>query len=185
MAKNRRQKVPKSNFQSGFSTSKILRIFLKKNSLKNINLGATFLFLSILCSIKIEQLLFLKFLKNLAFFDSYFWPFNKTHEKIIAIFVISAIMASIWNVFIKFCLHDEKFTPASSRVFGQPHFNLPCRTVSDVCSTDWPKKGSANFKSVKCLYHSKFGHWDISNWNRLSIPLCNNPTEEEFCDRYT
>ena len=49
--------------------------------MKNINLGATFLFLSILCSIKIERLLFLKFLKNLAFFDSYFWPFNKTHEK--------------------------------------------------------------------------------------------------------
>ena len=31
----------------------------------------------------------------LALFDSYFWPFNKTDEKIIAIFVISAIMASI------------------------------------------------------------------------------------------
>ena len=78
--------------------------------MKNINLGATFLFLSILCSIKIERLLFLKFLKILAFFDSYFWPFNKTHEKIIAIFVISAIMASIWNVFIKFHWHDEKLT---------------------------------------------------------------------------
>ena len=67
--------------------------------MKNINLGATFLFLSILCSIKIERLLFLKFLKSLAFFDSYFWPFNKPHEKIIAIFVISTIMASIWKVF--------------------------------------------------------------------------------------
>ena len=67
------------------------------------------MFLSILCSIKIERHLFLKFLKNLALFDSYFWPFNKTHEKIIAIFVISAIMASISNVFIKFCWPDEKF----------------------------------------------------------------------------
>ena len=110
MAKNRRQKVPKSDFQSRFSTSKILWIFLKKFLLKNINLGATFLFLSILCSIKIERFLFLKFLKILAFFDSYFWPFNKTHEKIIVIFVISAIMASIWNVFIKFHWHDEKLT---------------------------------------------------------------------------
>ena len=36
--------------------------------------------------------------------------FNKTHEKIIATFVISAIMASIWNVFIKFRWHDEKLT---------------------------------------------------------------------------
>ena len=110
MAKNKRQKVPKSDFQSRFSKSKILRIFLKKISLKNINLGATFLFLSILCSIKIERLLFLKFLKILPFFDSYFWPFNKTHEKIIAIFVICVIMASIWNVFIKFRWHDEKLT---------------------------------------------------------------------------
>ena len=90
--------------------SKILQIFLKKIPLKNINLGATFCFLLILCSIKIERLLFLKFLKILAFFDSYFWPFNKTHEKIIAIFVISAIIASIWNVFIKFRWHDEKLT---------------------------------------------------------------------------
>ena len=108
MAKNRRQKVPKSDFQSRFSTSKILRIFLKKNLLKNINLVAHFLFLLILCSIKIERLLFLNFLKNLAFFDSYFWPFNKSQEKIDSIFVISAIIASIWNVSIKFRWHDEK-----------------------------------------------------------------------------
>ena len=46
----------------------------------------------------------------MALFDSYFWPFNKTHEKIVAIFVISAIMASIWNVLIKFRWHDEKLT---------------------------------------------------------------------------
>ena len=47
--------------------------------------------LLILCSIKIERLLLLKILKNLAFFDSYFWPFNKSEEKIKVIFVISAI----------------------------------------------------------------------------------------------
>ena len=78
--------------------------------MKNINLGAHFLFLLILCSIKIERLLFLKFLKILAFFDSYFWPFNKSEEKIKVIFVISVIMPSIWNVFIKFRWCDEKFT---------------------------------------------------------------------------
>ena len=33
---------------------------------------------------------------------------------------------------------------------------LTCITVSEVCSTDWPKKDSANFKSIACLYHSKF-----------------------------
>ena len=110
MAKNSCQKVPKSDFQSQFSTSKIIRIFLKKISLKNINLGAHFLFLLILCSIKIEQLLFLKFLKILAFFDSYFWPFNKSDEKIKVSFVISAIIPSIWNVFVKFHWHDENLT---------------------------------------------------------------------------
>ena len=31
----------------------------------------------------------------LALFDSYFWPFNKSHEKIKFIFVISAIIPSI------------------------------------------------------------------------------------------
>ena len=85
-----------------------------------------FLFLSILFSIKIERLLFLKILKILAFFDSYFWPFNKTHEKIIAIFVISAIMVLICNVFIKFCWHDEKFTPA--RLSGWTEFNAKVLT---------------------------------------------------------
>ena len=43
----------------------------------------------------------------LALFDIYFWPFNKSHEKINAIFVISATTASIWNVFIKFRWHDD------------------------------------------------------------------------------
>ena len=31
----------------------------------------------------------------LALFDVYFWPFKKSHEKVNAIFVISATMASI------------------------------------------------------------------------------------------
>ena len=43
-----------------------------------------------------------------ALFEVYFWPFNKCHEKIKSIFVISAIIPSIWNVFIKFRWHDEK-----------------------------------------------------------------------------
>ena len=119
MAKNSCQKVPKSDFQSQFLASKIIQIFQIKFSLKNINLGAPFLFLSILCSIKIEQFLFLKFLKKLAFFDSYFWPFNNTNEKIIAIFVISAIIPSIWNVFfIKFCWHDEKLTQGLTTILA-------------------------------------------------------------------
>ena len=46
----------------------------------------------------------------LALFDVYFWPFNKSHEKVNIIFVISAIIASIWNVIIKFRWCDEKFS---------------------------------------------------------------------------
>ena len=43
-------------------------------------------------------------------FDSYFWPFNKSYVKTNAIFVISAMRVSIWNVFIKLCRQDEKLT---------------------------------------------------------------------------
>ena len=46
----------------------------------------------------------------LALFDSYFWPINKSHEKIKSIFVIKTIMPPVWNVFFKFCWHDEKLT---------------------------------------------------------------------------
>ena len=53
----------------------------------------------------------------LALFDVYFWPFNKSHEKINIIFVISAIKASIWNVFIKFRWHDEKLTSGLHAIY--------------------------------------------------------------------
>jgi hypothetical protein len=46
----------------------------------------------------------------LALFDGYFWPFNKSHEQIKSIFVISAVIPSIWNLFIKFHWRDEKLT---------------------------------------------------------------------------
>ena len=50
----------------------------------------------------------------LALFDVYFWPFNKSHEKINIIFVIRAIIASTWNVFIEFRWHDEKLIAVHS-----------------------------------------------------------------------
>ena len=56
----------------------------------------------------------------LALFDVYFWPFNKSQEKFNTIFVISAIIASIWNVFIKFRWHDEKLTYAGFTYNGGP-----------------------------------------------------------------
>ena len=66
----------------------------------------------------------------LALFDVYFWPFNKSHEKINTIFVIGAIIASIWNVFIKFRWHDEKLTVGHlSPGFG--HFRFACFVPPD------------------------------------------------------
>jgi hypothetical protein len=42
MAKNSRQKVPKSDFQSQFSSSKITRIFFKKNFVEKYQFRGTF-----------------------------------------------------------------------------------------------------------------------------------------------
>ena len=91
------------------------------------------MFLLILCSIKIERLLFLKFLKILAFFDSYFWPFNKTHEKIIAIFVISAIIASICRAVAR------SENPGGHVVLGGD--NVP--PLVEIGLADLPKSGGA------------------------------------------
>jgi hypothetical protein len=62
----------------------------------------------------------------LALFDGYFWPFNKSQEKIKSIFVISAIIPSIWNVFITFRWHDEKLTqgPYGKGKFGFSDTNI-------------------------------------------------------------
>ena len=65
----------------------------------------------------------------LALFDGYFWPFNKSHEKIKSIFVISAIIPSIWNVFIKFRWRDEILTRGDREVRGQ----CWCQSVSWWC----------------------------------------------------
>ena len=56
--------------------------------------------------------------KILALFDVFFWPLNKSSEKINTFFLINAIIASIysisiWNVFIKFRWDDEKLTDIS------------------------------------------------------------------------
>ena len=55
----RYQKVPKFDFQSQFSTSKIIRIFLNFFSLKNINLVAHFYWHSLITSI-LKSCYFLK-----------------------------------------------------------------------------------------------------------------------------
>ena len=95
------EKIPFFDFRADFLypswTKKVtsrakLKILQLELLLEPARLG---LITTILYSIKIERLLFLKILTFFAFFDNYFWPFNKTHKKIIAIFVIIAFMASI------------------------------------------------------------------------------------------
>ena len=51
-------------------------------------------------------------------YSLYFWPFNKSEEKMKVIFVISVIMPWIWNVFIKFRWHDEKLTGVDNQKVG-------------------------------------------------------------------
>ena len=54
------QKVPKSDFQSEFSMSKIIRIFLIFFSMKNKGLGAHFLLKSFFCNFNFKTPLLLK-----------------------------------------------------------------------------------------------------------------------------
>ena len=78
----------------------------------------------------------------LALFDVYFWPFNKSHEKINIIFVISAIIASIWNVFIKFRWHDEKLTYGTNETLeSKVHWWLV-----------WGRSQKKNWKPHLCTY---------------------------------
>ena len=69
----------------------------------------------------------------LALFDGYFWPFNKSHEKIKSIFVISTIIPSIWNVFIKFRWRDEILTVVKPKLTSVS--NYPSKTPTILCMT--------------------------------------------------
>ena len=68
--------------------------------------------------------------------------FNKSHEKINTIFVISAIIASIWNVFIKFRWHDEKLTYGTNETLeSKVHWWLV-----------WGRSQKKNWKPHLCTY---------------------------------
>ena len=62
--------------------------------------------------------------------------------------MISAVMASIWNVFIKFCWHDEKFTAVNR----QGHFGH--RDIFGWIFGSFFSKTSAAWKSDKGNAHS-------------------------------
>ena len=106
MAKNSCQKKPKFSEILG---TKVVQFWCYTKSVKTKNVpldwysSTNFFFIKIRMIFDVEN-------QILPLFDVYFWPFNKSHEKINAIFVIRSTMASIWNVFIKFRCHDEKFT---------------------------------------------------------------------------
>ena len=63
----------------------------------------------------------------LALFDVYFCPFNKSHEKINIIFVISAMIASIWNVFYQIPLTWWKTYPGG---LGTGFFSINTSNLS-------------------------------------------------------
>ena len=110
MAKNSCQKKP--NFSEILGT-KVVQFWCYTKSIKTKNVPISWYYSTKIFLERLEWFLTLKIdFENqiLALFDSYFWPFNKSHEKIKPIFVISQIIPSIWNVFIKFRWHDEKLT---------------------------------------------------------------------------
>ena len=110
MAKNSCQKKP--NF-SEFLVTKVVQFWCYTKSLKTKNVPLNWYSSMNFFLERFGYFLTLKIdFENqiLALFDSYFWPSNKSHEKIKFIFVISAIIPSIWNVFIKFCWRDENLT---------------------------------------------------------------------------
>ena len=86
----------------------------------------------------------------LALFDSYFWPSNKSYEKINIILVMSEIMASIWNYIIKFRWHDEKLTCIDDNIdnfqFLQ-HFDISYQLWQ---FNEIVKGNDANFFNIRC-----------------------------------
>ena len=133
----------------------------------------------------------------LALFDGYFWPFNKSHEKIKSIFVISAFISSIWNVFIKFRWHDEKLSLGAWSLWGawarlEENFWLAEFSVGIWKSLLWnyqktlrffvwykyslqqnPWKQQINFERISLWQNSSAGKWSIkiSEKKKTSITL--------------
>ena len=82
--------------------------------------------------------------QNLAFFDVYFWPFNKSHEKINAIFVISATMVQS-EMFLSNSVDMMKNLPLTVTVtLNAPHNSAKimrsrCRRRNVALKLSFPK----------------------------------------------
>ena len=132
----------------------------------------------------------------LALFDGYFWPFNNSHEKIESIFAISAIIPSLWNVFIKFRWHDEKLSPFPSLVsslhrdslhtlhsplyieISYISFLVQCFSTqyaqyrpSSVLSQNHNLKGFTNLSAVKKIARCTKLHLFVKNCFDLSLNI--------------
>ena len=77
---NRLAKLQKSDFQSHFSTSKIVQIFTKKNSLKNINSGQQLLQKSFFDKFNLKNNLLLKLGCKIAIFLNLTTLFEKLQK---------------------------------------------------------------------------------------------------------
>ena len=77
---DRLAKLQKSDFQSHFSTSKIVQIFTKKNSLKNINLGQQLLLKSFFDKFNFKNNLLLKLGCKIAIFLNLTTLFEKLQK---------------------------------------------------------------------------------------------------------
>ena len=103
MANNKCQKKP------NFLGIKVVQFWCYRKSIKTKNMLLNWYFSTKIFFRKIWRIFYIENQIS-TLFDVYFWPLKRSHEKINTVFVISAIIASVWNVFIKFRWHDEKIT---------------------------------------------------------------------------
>ena len=89
------QKVPILDYQSEFSMSKIIRIFLRKNSLKNINLGHQLLLQIFFDKFNFKNNLFLKLGRKIVIFLNLSTLSERVKFFFDAIFVIQPVLASL------------------------------------------------------------------------------------------
>ena len=166
MAKNSCQKKPK--FLEILGT-KVVQFWCYTKLIKTKKLLLNWYFSTKIFLERFEGFLMLKIdFENqiLALFDVYFWPFNKSHEKINIIFVISAIIASIWNVFIKF-QHDEKLkivphlVLSSITMAGLGYFcsKLICTLWQENCRFWYWLVLQSDFMTKSSRTMSDFGMW--------------------------
>ena len=114
--------------------------------MKNINLGAHFLFLLMFCSIKIERLLFLKFLKNLAFLTAIFGHLTSLRKK------LNPFLQSVQSYLqSEMFLSNSVDTMKNLQQSCQTHYhNMPSQISTDVPTLSPTNTGvTENYESTR------------------------------------